>query len=403
MTISATPAARIMALFAREGFTPVDPPIMQPADVFIEKSGEQIRAHTFLFTDPDGVAELCLRPDLTVPTCRWHLQHAADPAGEAKYCYAGPVFRYHARSDTPHEYEQVGLEWFAAPDAVAAEAQVLALAVQSVRAAAEEGAHEATQATPARQEQATPVPLAITIGDIGLMRALLEDIDMPPRWRARLLRRLRRPQAFHQTLRELSGDGERARTSLSPLVDELAEQPGMEHALALAERELDARQLELVGGRTLEEIATRLLEKAENRHLPPLAQEQVAMIEQLLTIRAPLKPAIVQLGKLADAAGAASRAAWQHFAARVEHFARLLGDDARRILFDAAFGQSFDYYTGFVFEITAPVRGAAQAVAGGGRYDNMLASLGGPDVPALGMALNMPRLLAALHGQEAAA
>jgi len=35
-------------------------------------------------------------------------------------------------------------------------------------------------------------------------------------------------------------------------------------------------------------------------------------------------------------------------------------------------------------------------VAGGGRYDDMLESLGGPAVPALGMALSMPRLQAAI-------
>jgi len=387
MAATTAEGARILRLFAGEGFTPVEPPIVQPADVFIEKSGEQIRAHTFLFTDPDGVAELCLRPDLTVPTCRWHLQHAADPAAEARYSYAGPVFRYHANADVPREYEQVGLEWFAAPDATTAEAEVLALAVQAVREAAPD----------------VSPPLAITIGDIGLMRALLSDLDMPPRWRARLLRRLRRPAAFSRTLDDLSGNGEPTRTSLSPLIDNLAEQPSMQRALELAERELQAHDLELVGGRTLEDIATRLLEKAENRHLPPLAQGKRALIEQLLSIRAPLKPAIVQLGKLAEQAGPATRRAWEAFAVRVEHIARLLPDDAKRVLFDASFGQSFDYYTGFVFEITAPVRGGAQSIAGGGRYDDMLASLGGPDVPALGMALNMPRLLATLQQREVAA
>ena len=63
-----------MAVFEGSGFDFIAPDILQPADIFLERSGEDIRARTFVFTDPSGV-ELCLRPDLTVPTCRYHLSH----------------------------------------------------------------------------------------------------------------------------------------------------------------------------------------------------------------------------------------------------------------------------------------------------------------------------------------
>ncbi len=385
--MTATPdiSAPILQLFAHEGFTPVNPPIMQPADVFLEKSGEAIRARTYLFADPDGVEELCLRPDLTVPTCRWHLAHAQDPAAEAKYCYLGPVFRYDGPRDDalhPHEFPQAGLEWFGAQDASAADAQVLALAVRAVRAAGLED-------------------FTITIGDVGLVRALLQDIDMPPRWRARLLRRFRRPAAFHTTLNELTGrNGPRERTSISPLIDALAKQPDMSRAMALVEEELDRRGLELVGGRSIEEIAARLLEKAQNRAAEPLPQEKAELIESLLAVSGPLKPAIVHIGRLTEAAGPHLKAAWEAFAARAENIARLLPDEVMSMTFDAGFGRTFDYYTGFVFQLEVDIRGERQPVGGGGRYDDMLASLGGPSVPALGLALHLPRLSAAITAQE---
>ncbi len=379
---------RILRLFRREEFAPVEPPIVQPADVFLEKSGEAIRARTFLFADPDGREELCLRPDLTVPTCRWHLAHADDPAAEARYCYLGPVFRYDgADSDAlhPREFMQAGVEWFGGQSAPQADAEVLALAVKAVRAA---GVRD----------------VATTLGDVGLIRALLEDIAMPPRWRARLLRRLRRPRAFRATLAELTGEnGPRARTSISPLIDALAAQPSMEHALELAEKELTARGLDLVGGRTLEEIAARLLEKAENRAAEPLPKEKAALIERLLAVSGPLKPAIVQLGRLTEEAGPALRAAWEAYAARVERIAALLPEEVMNMTFDAGFGRTFDYYTGFVFQLEAAIGGRRLPVGGGGRYDDMLASLGGPAVPALGMALHLPRLAAAAREQEATA
>ncbi len=387
MTAASDISAPILRLFTEQGFTPVDPPIMQPADVFLEKSGEAIRARTYLFADPDGVAELCLRPDLTVPTCRWHLAHAPDPSAEAKYCYLGPVFRYDGpRDDTlhPHEFPQAGLEWFGAGNTPRADAEVLSLAVKAVRAAGLED-------------------FTITIGDVGLVRALLQDIDMPPRWRARLLRRLRRPRAFHATLDELTGEnGPRARTSISPLVDRLAESLTMERALTLVEEELGERGLELVGGRTLEEIAARLLEKAQNRAAEPLPKEKAELIESLLAVSSPLKPAIMRIGKLAQAAGPNLKAAWQAFAERVERIARLLPDEAVAMTFDAGFGRTFDYYTGFVFQLEAEIGGERQPVGGGGRYDDMLESLGGPSVPALGMALHLPRLTAAREKEAAA-
>jgi ATP phosphoribosyltransferase regulatory subunit len=71
--------AALMAVFERAGFDQIAPDIIQPADIFLERSGEDIRARTFVFTDPSG-AEMCLRPDLTVPACRYHLSQRKIPA-----------------------------------------------------------------------------------------------------------------------------------------------------------------------------------------------------------------------------------------------------------------------------------------------------------------------------------
>jgi histidyl-tRNA synthetase len=56
--------------------------------------------------------------------------------------------------------------------------------------------------------------------------------------------------------------------------------------------------------------------------------------------------------------------------------------------------RGLDYYTRTAFEFIAahPSLGTASAVGGGGRYDRLVSSLGGPDVPAVGFALGMDRL-----------
>jgi histidyl-tRNA synthetase len=62
--------------------------------------------------------------------------------------------------------------------------------------------------------------------------------------------------------------------------------------------------------------------------------------------------------------------------------------------------RGLDYYTGIVFEVALPTLGAQDAVAGGGRYDELYAELGGGNVPCTGFSLGMERLLMALKKNE---
>ncbi len=63
--------------------------------------------------------------------------------------------------------------------------------------------------------------------------------------------------------------------------------------------------------------------------------------------------------------------------------------------------RGLDYYTNTAFEIHIPGIGAQSAVGGGGRYNGLVKALGGPDLPGIGFALGLERLLLALQ-QDAA-
>jgi histidyl-tRNA synthetase len=54
--------------------------------------------------------------------------------------------------------------------------------------------------------------------------------------------------------------------------------------------------------------------------------------------------------------------------------------------------RGLDYYTRTTFEILTGSLGAQSAVTGGGRYDNLVKELGGPDIPATGFAIGFDRL-----------
>jgi histidyl-tRNA synthetase len=57
--------------------------------------------------------------------------------------------------------------------------------------------------------------------------------------------------------------------------------------------------------------------------------------------------------------------------------------------------RGLDYYTHTVFEISDASLGSQDALGAGGRYNHLVSQLGGPDVPAIGFALGMERILLA--------
>jgi histidyl-tRNA synthetase len=65
-----------------------------------------------------------------------------------------------------------------------------------------------------------------------------------------------------------------------------------------------------------------------------------------------------------------------------------------RISFTPSLVRGLDYYTGVIFEVVAA--GMPGSIASGGRYDHLIAALGGPDVPACGGSLGVERIIGLL-------
>lgn len=156
----------LMNFFHQAGYEAVAPAIIQPADIFLDVVGEDLRRRTYVFVDPDG-SELCLRPDLTVPTCRLHWQRCTMNGNStlARYCYNGPAFRFQpadAGPAHPREFRQLGIELFGEKNKERADVEVLYLIVSGLRRAGLQS-------------------FKIRIGDIGIFRALLDALDLPQR------------------------------------------------------------------------------------------------------------------------------------------------------------------------------------------------------------------------------
>jgi histidyl-tRNA synthetase len=81
-----------------------------------------------------------------------------------------------------------------------------------------------------------------------------------------------------------------------------------------------------------------------------------------------------------------------------EHFAtvrELLGDLGVEHRLEPRLVRGLDYYTHTAFEFTSAALGAQSTVLGGGRYDGLAETLGGPPFPGMGFAIGIDRLLLA--------
>ncbi len=355
-------AETLLASFERAGYARVAPAILQPAEPFLDLSGEEIRERMYLTTDPHG-RELCLRPDLTIPVSCDYL--ASPSAGKAEgFCYLGPVFR--DRDDAPGEFLQAGIESFGRPDTAAADAEMLALGLE------------------ATSHCGLPAP-DIQMGDVGLFSAFVAVLPLAPIWKRRLMKDFNRKSNLAHDLERLALTAANDRPEYQGVLAALAgSDPKAAHALVTDL--LSIAGIRTVGGRSVGEIADRFLEQAAIGAGSGLPHEIGALIQRFLAIGGDPDAAAADLRALAAAAKIPIDAPLDLFESRTG-FLAARGVDVTRIRFSTAFGRGLDYYTGFVFELHDPQARTAGPLVAGGRYDRLLTRLGSATaIPAVGFA-----------------
>jgi len=369
MSVTAAPGATgpaawadaLLLSFAQAGYTLAEPAILQPAEPFLDLSGEDIRKSLYLTTDAGG-EELCLRPDLTIPVARDYLASAkaGQPAG---FSYLGPVFRY--RGGRPSEFLQAGIESFGRQDRPAADAEMLALAIEAT------GAFGLTD-------------VEIRTGDVALFTALIDALDLYPVWRRRLIK------DFNRKI-NLAQDIERLTLATAPGHNEyegvLAALAGSDRkaALALVTDLMSIAGTTNVGGRTVAEIADRFLEQSTLKS-GALPRDALGLIKRFMAISGDPVQSIARLRALAADAKLDINAAIDAFESRVG-FMVARGIGAGTTCFSTSFGRGLDYYTGFEFELHAKGNGVEPLVAGG-RYDGLMTQLGSKTpIPAVGFSV----------------
>jgi ATP phosphoribosyltransferase regulatory subunit len=362
----------LIALFSEKGFQRIEPAVLQPADVFVDLSGEDIRRRMYVTQDTAG-AEFCLRPEYTIPVCLAHLSESR--RAPAAYCYAGPVFRL--RQGEPGEFLQAGIESVGRPDAAAADADILGLAVEGLDGLGLAGTK-------------------VHLGDMGLLNAVVDALGTPPAAKRRVIRAV----VSGKGLAGLAETGEAAPDDAGLLAAIEGQAP--QAARAFVEDILAIAGIASVGGRTSGEIAERFLARAGNRSSLKEAARQV--LDRYLAIEGDPDEAADAVHALAADAGLDIAAPLAAFEERNAAMAAR-GIEIGRFTFSAAFARNLDYYTGFIFEIEDLTRADGRPLVGGGRYDRLFSHLGAAaPVPAVGCSFWLDRIEArGLHRPGAAA
>ena len=287
-------------------------------------------------------------------------RRAGQPAG---FSYLGPVFRY--RGGDGSEFLQAGIESFGRQDRAAADAEMLALALEATNAFGVRGVESRT-------------------GDVALFSALIDALDLYPVWRRRLIKDFNRKLSLEQDLERLTLATTPGRNEYEGVLAALAGSD-RKAALALVTDLMSIAGTPQVGGRTVAEIADRFLEQSTLKG-GALPHNALNLIKRFLAISGDPDEAVAQLRALAADAKLEISSSIDQLETRIG-FMAARGIDVQSLRFSTSFGRGIDYYTGFEFELHDRGRSAEPLVAGG-RYDGLMSRLGSvTPIPAVGFAI----------------
>ena len=354
-----------------DGFDLIDPPVMISAEKVLDRMGENLADRLFIFSDQEGL-RLCLRPDLTIPTCLYYLDQGF--TGEKKlYSYFGKVFQLRLdNSSGPSEYSQAGLEYIGKQDQLAAEIEIFYKVESTLR---NEGLKN----------------YQTFMGDVSLFSIFLDVIDLPDLWRKKLKAKYWNESDFRVLLEDLS-----FKKSVNNELARRVYSLDRGSATDLVRRSLGMSFEEIPVGRSVEEIMERLRQKGEEFSLQPLSNATVNLIKDFLSISDKPFKALDRLRSISKNLDSSLIRQIDIAKERLEQI-KELGVDLDKSEFSSEKGREVEYYTGFLFDFVNSQKGKSTHLGGGGRYDNLIRSMGSKtDIPAVGAALNMENLEKAL-------
>ena len=336
----------IIKNFKNNGFVLSEPDVILDSDYIIERSGEKFRSSMLTFEREDGKT-MCLRPDLTVASCISFLQKKSS----SKIYYSGQAYRRSGNKNTNFINDQLGIEILGSKNQIRDDFKVISTILSSAK-------------------KIKRKKIQIKVGDISLFKNLINSLDMPERWKLRLIRHFWRPNYFEELLKRLEKN-----TDIDAITFDADKKRFYEM------KKLD--QGKIVAGRSISEILKRFDKKIKDPRSFTDGKKIVKIISSFLKINCKLSELEQRLLDFAKKNNL-KKNIFRDFKSILN--LKKLNQD---VIFISNFGRDVEYYTGIVFEIFS----GKKEIARGGRYDDLLKSLGAKNnIPAVGAAINLKNI-----------
>jgi len=286
----------------RYGFEEYDGPPLEPLDLYVRKSGQEIVGQLYTFTDQGG-RDVALRPEMTPTFARMVGARAAGLPKPIRWFSTPQLFRYERpQKGRLREHFQLNMDIVGEAGQMA-DAELIAAAIDVMR---EFGLGQQD--------------VVVRVSDRRLVATVLLGLGLP--------------------------------------------EEGLEQAFAAIDR-LDKEEASVLR----ERLAKAGAPDSAIEHILSLAEQPEMSLDSFVEV--------FDTSPEVELAAGSLRQIFDHLDALG------LGGFVR---FDPTLVRGLAYYTGTVFEVWDRA-GEFRAICGGGRYDGLLAAIGGPDLPALGFGM----------------
>ena len=217
---------KILRSVKSKGFKYIDLPSVIETNHIVQRSGENFRKFIFSFIDHNG-NELCLRPDLTIASCLRYLEN--NIKGKEKIFYSGEAYRKSQNRKDSIIRNQIGFEIIGSKNEKSDDKEIINTAIKSLN----------------------NIPYSsgtLKIGNVEIFNLIISKLDIPKRWKLRLVRHFWREKYFNDLLKRLETNSD-----VDPTIVEVDKRR--------YQQMLKEKQQRLIAGRTVGEILNRFNNK----------------------------------------------------------------------------------------------------------------------------------------------
>jgi len=340
---------KILRSVRSKGFKYIELESVVEANHIVQRSGENFRKFIFSFIDHNG-KELCLRPDLTIASCLRYLEN--NLKGKEKIFYSGEAYRKSQNRKDSIIRNQIGFEIIGSKNEKIDDKEIINTAIKSLSNLSYSSG-------------------TLKIGNVEIFNLLISKLDIPKRWKLRLLRHFWREKYFNDLLKRLETNSD-----VDPTIVEVDKKR--------YQKMLKDKQENIVAGRSIGEVLKRFNNKIKDPRRAIRGKKASKIIKDFLNINCPINKTAKKLNSFFKKNKINLIIDQKYFPISQNKLSKL------NVEFSASFGRELEYYTGMVFKIDIKNKSKKINIINGGRYDKLIFDLGSKkQVPAVGAALNL--------------